>query len=98
MTADMHRVAAWQLRMTVGARRRCRLALIIKDQTPDRRGSVLVSEGGQFLLSLDTVANGHLLPASTLGLRRSAGAAIGPPVTPWRLSVTYPSATADGRG
>jgi hypothetical protein len=42
-----------QLRVSVGARRRGRVALI-NDETTDRRGSVLVSEGGQFLLSLDT--------------------------------------------
>ena len=39
--------------VTEGARRRCRLALI-DAKTPDQEGSVLVSERGQFLLSLDT--------------------------------------------
>src|SRR5215470_6822313 len=41
-----------QLRVSASARRRCRLTLINKKPT-DQRGSVLVSEGGQFLLSLD---------------------------------------------
>ena len=48
---------AGQLRITVGARRHCRLALIDGNHQI-RRGSVLVSEGGQFLLSLDNY-RGH---------------------------------------
>jgi hypothetical protein len=51
-TADHVQFVTVQLRITVGARRRCRLALIDgKDQI--RRRSILVLERGQFLLSLD---------------------------------------------
>ena len=54
---DVGFVASRSCRISVGARRRCRLALInYKHQI--RRGSVLVSEGGQFLLSVDSFNRG----------------------------------------
>jgi hypothetical protein len=43
----MSHSAPCRFRMTVGARRRCQLALI-DGKRENRRGSVLVSEGGQF--------------------------------------------------
>jgi hypothetical protein len=51
-TADHAPSSPW-LRMTVGAHRRYRRTLI-DGSAPDREGSVLVSERGQLLLSLDT--------------------------------------------
>ena len=43
-------------RITVGARRHCRRALTAQTRQ-SKEGSVLVSEGGQFLLSLDTITS-----------------------------------------